>query len=90
MKPIQDLLNKLKWDTSEHPEEYTFFYFDRVEKILKELRYKEILKIEEGFLYLLKNGEEVAIPLHRIKKVIKNNVVIWERVIEESKKQEKD
>ena len=78
MQPIQHLLNKIKWDKRETPQEYKFFYLDRIENKLKELKFDEIKNIEGSFI-VLNNGNETNIPLHRVKKVVKNNIVIWER-----------
>jgi len=78
MQPIQNLLNKIKWDKRENPNEYSIFYFDRVLNKLIGIPYNKIKRIEGSFM-VLDNEEESNIPLHRIKKVVKNNVVIWER-----------
>ena len=78
MIPIQDLLNKIKWDKREAPEQYSIFYFDRILKNLIEISYARIKRIEGSFM-VLDNIEESNIPLHRIKKVMKNEVVVWER-----------
>ena len=78
MQPIQDLLNKIKWDTRENPKNYKIFYFDRLVKKLIKIPYAKIKRIEGSFM-VLDNEEESNIPLHRIKKVMKNDVVVWER-----------
>lgn len=78
MIPIQDLLNKIKWDKREKPVEYSIFYFDRVQSKLIQIPYTKIKKLEGSFM-VLDNEEESNIPLHRIKKVMKNKVVVWER-----------
>ena len=78
MQPIQDLLNKIKWDKSENPQDYKIFYFDRIEKALIEIPYGKIKKLEGSFM-ILDNEEGSNIPLHRVKKVAKNNIVVWER-----------
>ena len=78
MQTISDLLNKIKWDKRENPELYSIFYFDRILKKLIEIPYTKIKKVEGSFM-VLDNEEESNIPLHRIKKVTKNNVVVWER-----------
>jgi len=75
---IKDLLNKIKWDKRENPEDYRIYYFDRIEKKLIPIKFDEILKMESGFLEL-RREEETFIPLHRIKKVTKKDKVIWER-----------
>ena len=78
MIPIQELINKIHWDKREKPEEYTLFYFDRILNKLISLPYTKIKRLEGSFM-IIDNEEETNIPLHRIKKVTKNNVVVWER-----------
>ena len=78
MIPIKELLNKIKWDKKENPEEYSIFYFDRILNKLISIPYKKIKKLE-GLFVIIDNAEETNIPLHRIKKVTKNNAVIWNR-----------
>lgn len=78
MIPIKNLLNKIKWDKMENPEDYKIFYLDRILNKLISLPYIKIKRIEGSFM-VLDNEEESNIPLHRIRKVTKQNVVVWER-----------
>ena len=78
MITIHDLLNKIKWDKRENPKQYLISYFDRIEKTLIKIPYTKIKRIEGSFM-VLDNEEESNIPLHRIKKVMKNGVIVWER-----------
>lgn len=78
MRPIQHLLNKIKWDERENPQDYSISYLDRFLSKLIRIPYTKIKKIE-GFFMVLANEDETNIPLHRIKKVMKNNAVVWER-----------
>ncbi len=78
MITIQDLLNKIKWDKRENPEQYSIFYFDRILNKLIKIPYIKIKKLEGSFM-ILDNDEESNIPLHRVKKVMKNDKVVWER-----------
>ena len=80
MQTISDLLNKIKWDKREAPEQYSIFYYDRILKKLIEIPYKKIKRIEKIFM-VLNNEEESNIPLHRIKKVKKNDIIVWERKV---------
>jgi len=73
---IKDLLNKIKWDKRENPDDYKIYYLDRVEKKLIPIKFDEILEIEGSFLKL---EEDKFIPLHRIKKVTKKDKVVWKR-----------
>jgi len=78
MLPIHELLNKIKWDKRENPDDYLIFYYDRILKKLIQLPYNKIKRIEGSFM-VLDNEEESNVPLHRIRKVAKNNAVVWER-----------
>jgi len=78
MQPIHELLNKIKWDKRENPKLYSIFYYDRILKKLIEIPYKKIKRIEGSFM-ILNNEDESNVPLHRIKKVAKSNIVVWER-----------
>jgi len=78
MKPVKDLINKILWDEKENPEDYSLYYLDRITKKYKEIKFKEIKKLEGDFL-VLEREEETEIPLHRIKFVRKKGLVVWER-----------
>lgn len=75
MQTIKDLLNKIKWDKKENPEDYAIYYLDRITKRLKKIAYKDITDIEGTFMLV---GES-NIPLHRIKQVRKKGEVTWRR-----------
>ncbi|MEM4246971.1 MAG: DUF504 domain-containing protein [Candidatus Woesearchaeota archaeon] len=80
MKHIKDVLNKIIWDAREHPEEYSIGYYDRVQDQIIEIPFKEISRIEEGFLIIGYAGKETMVPLHRIRVVRKKDEVIWQRL----------
>jgi len=77
MKPIQDVLNQIKWDKKLKPEDYSVEYIDFGK--LVSIPYAAIKRIEGLFMIIEKNGEETNIPLHRIRVVKKNGEVIWQR-----------
>ena len=77
MISIKELINKIKYDEREKPEEYVLYYYDRVEDKLKEIKYMEIKKLDGNFMVLERAGEEVEIPLHRVKEVRKKGEVVW-------------
>jgi len=78
MQPIKELLNKIKWDYRENPEQYSIFYYDRILKKLIKIPYNKIKRVEGSFM-VLNNEEESNIPLHRIKRVTKDKNIVWER-----------
>lgn len=77
MLPIHQLLNKIKWDKGENPKDYSIFYCDRIENDLIKIPYTKIKRLEDSFM-ILNNIDDSNIPLHRIKKVTKNNEIVWE------------
>ena len=79
MIPIHELVNKIKWDENENPEDYTIGYEDRVAKKIVEVRFSDIKRVEDNFMILERDMEEVSIPLHRVRVVKKKDDVVWER-----------
>ena len=81
MIPIKDLLNKIKWDKKENPEDYTVGYYDRVKKEIIEFSFTAIKEIDENFMLIEVDGVEKTIPLHAIKIVRKKGEQLWKRPI---------
>jgi len=79
MRPISELINKIRWDGREKPEEYTLFYLDRVTKEHKALRFQDIKRVEGNFIITDKDGEETNIPLHRMRYVKRGEKIVWQR-----------
>ena len=77
MIPIKDLLSKINWDAREKPEEYVLWYVDFGK--LKPVPYLSIKRFEGNFMVIEKQGKEVEIPLHRVRKVMKGDKVVWQR-----------
>lgn len=77
MIPVKELLNKIRWDEKENPKDYEIVYMDRILQREIKIKFKNISKIEEGFMII----DEASIPLHRITKVYKKGKLIWERKI---------
>ena len=77
MRPVQDVLNQIKWDESWNEEDFTIGYRD-LDKIT-EIPYSSIEKIEGEFMVIIHEGQETNIPLHRIRVIKKKGEVIWQR-----------
>ncbi len=84
MRPIKDVLNRIIWDAKENPEEYVIGYYDRVQDKIIEIAFKDVIRIEEGFMIIEREGQETMIPLHRIRVVKKKGKVVWQRSITNS------
>lgn len=74
---IGDLLNKIRWDKNLKLEEYTIVYFDRIAETRFEVPLTAISR-KGNFFIINRNGQEVNIPLHRIRQVKRNGKVVWE------------
>lgn len=77
MITIKNLINKIRYDKREKGD-YSLFYLDRIENNYKEIKFKDIKNIEGNFLIIDKD-KETEIPMHRIKIVKKNGMIIWKR-----------
>lgn len=77
MIPIKDLLNKIKWDKSENPDDYIIVFIDLNKE--RSIPYSAIKRFEGNFMVIDKDNEEVEIPMHRIRKVLKKSDLIWKR-----------
>ena len=82
MIPIQDLLNRIRWDKDFGKGNFAIGYYDRVEDKLITVSFQE-LEFTSGdhfsFQLIGLDGEICSIPLHRIRRVYKDGAIIWER-----------
>lgn len=79
MITIKQLLDKLKWDPNEQPTETTLHYWDNAQKKLLPVKYPDIMRLEGNTMIILVKGNETDIPLHRIRKVTRQDKTIWQR-----------
>jgi uncharacterized protein (UPF0248 family) len=83
MKPIQDLLNRIRWDSEFGDADFKIGYYDRVDDRIITVPFKDInleTHIHSIFSLVDENGDVHTIPLHRIKQVYRNNELIWQRI----------
>jgi uncharacterized protein (UPF0248 family) len=81
MQYILDLLNRIRWDKNLNPDEYSIVYEDRVDNTNKQILFKDIKRIEGTFIIIEKDGEEINIPIHRIRQVKRNGKSVWKREV---------
>lgn len=78
MITIKELLDKIKWDKNERPEDYVLLYLDLGK--LKELELIKVKSADKLFMTVEKDdGTVVEIPLHRIRMVKRRGETIWQR-----------
>jgi uncharacterized protein (UPF0248 family) len=75
------MLNKLRWDNSEDPENYFITYRHRGAPLdIKRIRASEIQTLGKSYFTLpSESGQDVIIPFHRILEITdtRNGSVVW-------------
>jgi len=82
MQPIQDLLNRIKWDKEFGNAQFKLGYWDRIERdivvvSLQEVDYEH--PSDDGFQMTDSEGNQVTIPFHRVRQVYRDGTLIWNR-----------
>ena len=79
MKPIKEILNKIKWDKNLNPDDFMIYYYDRVKKDFNEAKFSDILEVYENFAELKTKSGKINLPLHRIRQISYKGEVYWKR-----------
>ena len=82
MIPIQQLLSRIRWDPEFGRGEFVLGYYDRIEDRILHMPLKDVgFEPEDHFSCRILDEEGTAhmVPLHRIREVFKDGVLIWER-----------
>ena len=82
MIPIQELLNRIRWDVQFAQGEFEIGYFDRVEHRIIRVPFREVyFDADDDFAFQVTDADGVvhSIPLHRVKEVVKDGELIWHR-----------
>jgi uncharacterized protein (UPF0248 family) len=81
MQPLQELLHRIKWDATFSKGRFALGYYDRVAHEERVVPFTSI-SMDAGngsFLVHDEDGIVAHIPLHRVRTVYKDDVVIWRR-----------
>lgn len=84
MQPVQDLLNRIRWDKNFSDANFEVGYYDRIKDTLIMVPFQDIdFPPENHFAFeLLDNDGNVhCIPYHRIRQITRNGQCIWRRTI---------
>ncbi len=82
MQPIDQVLNRIRWDREFGDARFEIGYYDRmiagiIRRPLVDLLFEPGNK--ESFLLMDKEGMYQRIPLHRVREVYRNDELIWQR-----------
>jgi uncharacterized protein (UPF0248 family) len=82
MTPIQDLLNRIRWDKEFARGQFELGYYDRLEDRIITVPFQsvEFLKESPGTFDLVdEEGRFHQVPFHRVREVWKDGECIWRR-----------
>jgi uncharacterized protein (UPF0248 family) len=85
MTPIQELLNRIRWDAEFARGNFELGYFDRVESRVVVVSFREIEfppNEPRVFRLLDAEGRVHQVPFHRVREVYKDGQRIWRRPTE--------
>jgi len=82
MHPLKNILNRVRWDKQEHPENYLITYRHRgAPDDVKRIRASSVMRLGKSYFTLQDAGsdDETVIPFHRILEVrnTSDDSVIW-------------
>lgn len=85
MTPIHELLSRIRWDKEFGQGHFEIGYFDRYEKVVHRVALQKVAFPEDQRHTLEvvdESGQARRIPFHRVREVVKDGHVIWQRPLE--------
>lgn len=82
MKPVQEMLSRIRWDKNMADDEFKIGYYDRLEKRIIVIAFKEIFFPKDdhfSFDVIDHIGELHSVPYHRVRAIYQNGRLIWHR-----------
>ncbi len=82
MLPIEKVLSRVRWDKDFGNAAFLIGYYDRLaERLVHRPLADLVFPRDDRFAFLLMDDEGVwqRIPLHRVREVYRNGVLIWQR-----------
>ena len=82
MIPIHDLLSRIRWDKEFGQGQFELGYYDRFEGALQRVALQAVTFPESErhiFEVVDDSGQIRRIPFHRVREVVKDGRVIWQR-----------
>jgi uncharacterized protein (UPF0248 family) len=82
MIPIRQILSRIRWDSEFGAANFEIGYYDRIEDRIILVPFSDLVFPEDradSVIVMDYEGENHAIPLHRIKEVYRDRQLIWQR-----------
>jgi uncharacterized protein (UPF0248 family) len=82
MRPIHELFSRIRWDEEFGAAEFLVGYYDRVQDKIVRVPFRA-LQFTPGdhfsFQVFDEEGECHTVPLHRVRELRRNGIIIWRR-----------
>ena len=88
MTPIHELLNRIRWDKEFGQGRFEVGYYDRNQDTLQRVAFQEIVfpaGERRVFEVADESGQMRRIPFHRVREVVKDGHVIWQRPVSDAR-----
>jgi len=82
MKPIHELLSRIRWDKEYGQGRFEIGYYDRMARTIQRVGLRDIVfPPEERRLFELvdESGQFQRIPFHRVREVYRDGQLVWQR-----------
>lgn len=82
MQPVQDILNRIRWDPESRRHRYAIGFYDRLAGRVLVVPFTDVSFPPDdhyGFLVIDDQGAAHSIPYHRVRDVYRNGELIWHR-----------
>jgi uncharacterized protein (UPF0248 family) len=82
MKPIHEIINRIRWDKVYADADFLIGYYDRLSESVMLVPFKDVYFDDDdhsAFQIVDDEGVTHNIPMHRVRSVYKNGQLIWHR-----------
>ena len=82
MIPIDQLLNRIRWDREFGDADFVIGYYDRVTDEIIQIPFSSLItEAGDHFSMQILNDDTIvrSVPLHRVREVYRNGKLIWRR-----------
>ena len=82
MQPVQDLLNRIRWDQVYADADFEIGYYDRIKDRIIQVPFAALsFPADDHFAFELfdSTGEVHRVPYHRVREIHRNGRCVWNR-----------
>jgi uncharacterized protein (UPF0248 family) len=87
MKPIHELLDRIRWDPEYGRAEFVIGYWDRIAARIERVPFRRTSFLPgEHFSFdvIADDGSVHSVPFHRVREVWRDGELVWQRTVPEA------